>query len=226
MLILVLASCHLWSQAVGVHEAPAPGDLANFAPYEVLPEVAAFACADAELTEIMVRFVRSDGTMDLDAKYVPYATYSFLCPTVADPDLPVGAGGGGTLRTSIIRVGAPGYIHQTSTGSSGPNTKIRVKHRGMIEMSTDLADEEDREDVVPPPTCSPTQLWEQVEGLPSNAVAVISYDDHGYNFSVEDTEIRQAFDFSCKAGRERTAKQKARDAKKELKDKEKEERKK
>ena len=223
MLWWMLVGCHLMSQAVGVHEAPPPGDMAQYAPYEVLPEVAAFACPDAELTEIMVRFVRLDGTMDLNAKYQPYAAYSFLCPAVPDPDLPVGAGGGGTLRTSIVRVGAPGFFEQTKTGGAGPNTKIRVKHRGMVEMDTKTADAEDREEVVPPPTCSPKELWEKVEGLPVNAVAVINYDDHGYNFSVEDTEIRQNFDFNCKPGRERTAKQKARDNKKEQKRQEKQE---
>ena len=197
-----------------VHSADPPGDHARYDPFKVIGAVQDFAGAEAKLLSINARFVRSDGTMDLEADYEPYAVYTFLRTLAADSDRPIGAGGSASHERVQIRVGAPGYISRQSTGST--NVKIRLPHKGMVEVGKSKAKKKDLDKVLPPPQCTAKGLWASaIElGAPKDAVAVIGYQKHGYTFRIKDLELKHNFDFSCQPGRERSAKALERDERK------------
>lgn len=205
LLLVLLTGTWACLDEAKIHSAAPPGDLSRYDPFLALGAVRDFAGAEAKLLSINARFVRSDGSMDLDADYGPYAVYTFLHPRMADSDRPVGAGGGASHAKVQIRVGAPGNILRMSTGS--PSVKINVPHKGMVEVGESRAKLKDLKEVLPPPSCSPKALWASaIElGAPKDAVALIGYDKHGYSFRIQDTETMFSFDYSCKPGREQSA---------------------
>lgn len=198
LLLLLSLLTGLWAcpDEAKVISADPPGDRARYEPFGSLGAVQDFAGPGAELLSVNARFVRSDGTMDLDAEHGPYVLYIFLRPRPGDPDLPVGAGGGSGYEKVQIRVSAPGYMSRKSTGST--NVKINSSHKGMVILGTSGAKKKIRKKVVPPPRCTLGALWlSAVEaGAPKDAVAVIGYGKRGYSFRIEGTDVEQSFDFS------------------------------
>lgn len=161
-----------------------PGDPAHFDPIAALPEVKKYAGEDVHLIDVYARYVRSDGTLDLNAKYEPYVTYRFYRKLDAPPPdaPPLGAGGGAQWFLPItVRL-------QT------PEMAFLTMHRYELAPTSDPPQAD-----VPEPTCSFAALWSIAieREAPPEAVAVIQYGSSGYSFSIEDTNIRLRFDHNC-----------------------------
>ena len=179
---------------------PPPGnDSARFDPQGSLSTVSTFAGPGAVLTSYMLRFVKPDGTMDLDTEtYMAHAGYDFVAPAESDPAKPVGAGGfaGPGVRDVTVAIWRPGQFRRVQTGSS----RHDYRHRGMERRPG-----EPRPGTVPvvaSPTCKPRDLWATAvtKGAPPNAVAMLSWTGSTgeYSFSIDNTPTRLRFDASCK----------------------------
>jgi hypothetical protein len=53
---------------------------------------------------------------------------------------------------------------------------------------------------IPMPRCSFATLWEQAlqDNIPAEAVARITYDESGYEFSISDLDYYAQFDMDCR----------------------------
>src|SRR5262245_17572431 len=74
---------------------PVPGDASAFDPIATYADVAKYAGNNVQLQRITMYYVRSDGTLDLNASYNPYIQYRFYHQLASPPANapPVGAGG-------------------------------------------------------------------------------------------------------------------------------------
>jgi hypothetical protein len=121
-IVIIFLIIPLFQSGLGmVDTRPVPGDPRNFDPVAALPGVREYAGEGAQLVSIEAYYVRSDGTLDLNASYRPYTTYKFYreVPPPADAP-PVGAGGkaGGKWYEPVqVRASEPGqWYHVTRTG--------------------------------------------------------------------------------------------------------------
>ena len=100
LLVGPLSSSFLSSQfGITTAALPTGTDPTRFDPVASYPAVLAFAGDGAELLEFEARYVRADGTMDLNASYgsaSPRTDYKFALKLAVPPTNapPVGAGGG------------------------------------------------------------------------------------------------------------------------------------
>ncbi len=206
-------------EELSVHDSKPPGPMERYDPLATWEAVRDFTGPGAQLLKINARYVRPDGTMDLEADYDPYVVYTFLRPRAGASKKPVGAGGGVTHDEVIVRVGPPGYLSTTRTGGAR-NVKMRRGHDGMVEMNASAADADDLKEVVPGPTCTTQQLWASAReaGAPAEAVAIIQYGKRGYRFVIDEIDFEQQLNFACAPGREASARHLEREARDALKD--------
>ncbi len=176
---------------------PVPGDAKAFDPIAALPQVAAYAGEGAELTVIDAYYVRSDGTMDLTASYHPYVNFTFArkVPTPADAP-PIGAGGkadGAWYEPVTIKAYEPGSWWTVRSNNSSYSYVNRGMKRDTSRPTTSP------NVIIPTPKCTFKQLWSAAveKGAPKDAVAVIRYFERGYNFSINDADVRLQFDRDC-----------------------------
>lgn len=146
----------------------------------------------AEFAGFRARYVRSDGTLDLQAKgYSPEVTFTFVQQQAApprDPSLPVGVGQG-------LSPMATAY-------------EVEVRKGGLKRPSLGLSSPFPLQGPAPEPRCSPRQLWDAARrvGAPEGAVATIAYEmtigrGPSWHFEIQDTPF--AFDVSdarCERG--------------------------
>jgi hypothetical protein len=161
-----------------------------------------YAGTGAELVSVNAYFVRSDGTVELNASYTPapYVTYDFVRKLEKAPANapPVGAGGANTdpwYEPIEIHLYQPGQWRKVS-GSSVSYTYV---NKGM-QRSVDDAENGLRHPVVPPPTCPFSQLWSVAvtKDAPAEAVAIIQYNSDGYDFSISGLSVHLEFGMDCK----------------------------
>lgn len=181
---------------------PVPGDPARFDPIASFQALRAFAGEGAILTDFEASFVRSDGTLDLTAEYKPSPRVQaeFLIPASPPADAPpVGAGGlGPWFRRVTIEAYRPGQTGRvTSHGASG-TVSYSYENEGMTRDAD--APSTHRDAALEPPTCSFAELWRAAiaKGAPAHAVAVIEYDEDGYDFAIRDVGFDLEFDRGCK----------------------------
>lgn len=180
-----------------------PGDVAHFDPVASYAAVRDLAGPGAKLVGMNVRFVRSDGTLDLTASYSPSpgVDYSFVreVPRPANAPPPGAGGGGGPWYEPVqVRVFEPGRtVTRTTNGS-----RSTFDNTGMLRdpgTPTLRADKPIRD-----PTCPIAALWKQAtagRSVPTDAVAVVRYEDDGYRFLITDLKINAAFDADCRKRR-------------------------
>jgi len=191
-LFALLAACSLEGTA------DVPGDVHAFDPIGSLSAVTAFAGSGAKLVRLEAKFVREDGTQDLEASYVGYVssdTYDFARPTgsAVDPSVPVGARPTVAPFEGIaVTIQKPHWVSQSVNGQQ-PEQK---KHKGMAvgpggggSMKVPAG----------PPVCSFKKLWAAARGhgAPAGAVAVITFDAKGYEFRIDGTPVHMQFDGQC-----------------------------
>lgn len=170
-------------------------------PIAAYDTVSAFAGNNAQLLSIEAYYVRSDGTMDLYAEYFPRVDYEFY--TLADSetgnDIPLGAPNS-TADAEVlyqrvdISVWQPYQMRSVSTSSS-----YTYMHLGM-GRDVDEPVRDKPAEPIPAPACHFSDLWATAiaeENAPENAVAVIQYNQEGYSFYINDTDVRMSFDFDC-----------------------------
>jgi hypothetical protein len=194
----------IFSQVTGyetIQSRPVQGDASAFDPIANYDSMQAFAGEGAQLISLDAQFVRSDGTLDLTASYnpSPRVTAEFALEVAPPADAPpVGAGGLGTwyrqVTISAYRPGQQGRV--TSSGAGGRVTYSYV-NEGMTRDIDDPATDEFT--FLPAPTCAFADLWKVAleSGAPANAVATIDYDEEGYDFRINDLDIRIEFDSNC-----------------------------
>lgn len=178
-----------------------PGDASRFDPFGSLPEIRAYAGENALLMEIEMYYVRSDGTMELTAEYSPSprATYDFM-REVPRPDNapPIGAGGSNTdpwYEPIEIEAYKPGQWWTVTSGSN----RYSYMNKGM-ERDTSSPRNGLPSDVLDDPKCSLTELWEEAissADAPRDAVAIITYDEDGYEFTISGLSVYLRFDMDC-----------------------------
>ncbi len=187
----------------GVDTRDLPGDPRNFDPIAALPAVTEYAGEGAQLVEIRMSLVRSDGTMDLKPEYSPkpYTDYKFV-REVPRPDNvpPPGAGGANTgpwYETVDVRAYEPGQRRRRITTGGNTNSDIRYTNKGL-ERSVSSARSGDVA-TVPAPTCPVEQLFAEAisRGAPEDAVANVIYDSDGYQVRITGIGIRLDFDHNC-----------------------------
>jgi hypothetical protein len=174
-----------------------PGDAVHFDPIANFTAIKGYAGDGALLTSFDAYYVRSDGTLDLTAEYRPYLSLEFVIPTTAPANAPpVGAGGSTNGKWYIpvdIDIYEPGqWRHVTSS-----NVEYDYMNKGM-ERDTSTPTSSDQT-ILSDPACSFADLWQTAiqHDAPQSAVAVIRYDESGYDFNISDVSIYLQFDTNC-----------------------------
>jgi hypothetical protein len=181
---------------------PVPGPTTRFDPVSAAPRVAAFAGDGAALVRLEARFVREDGTQDLEADYVGHATaaeyvFSRLAATGGGPPAPLGASPARSPRDSVtVTIQRPAWVHVHRIGG-GSEVEGNFKHLGMERTESG---ESSAADSVPLPSCSFADLWRVARrhDAPAGAVAHITYDKAGYTFTIDGTPLTIQLDMSCR----------------------------
>lgn len=191
MLWLTLFS-NTCAKMLGLETYPVSGDARHFDPFKQLAAIRAKAGQGAILTEIEASFVRNDGTMDLQASYKPgpSATYKFVVPLSEPPKdaPPIGAGRGPDDRwyqSVTIRCYEVGQMRHVTRISGGSRTEYNYRNEGMeVDRGSPQAGKIPIDLSEPKLSCQ--KLWEMAlaKGAPKDAVAVIQYDEDGYEFDI------------------------------------------
>lgn len=181
------------------NSASIPGKVRKFDPVASYEKVHAFAGKDTKLISIYAYLVKSDGTLDIKAKYNPSVTYTFYRPVHEEVIKEGGPLGSGikeqknvyTSELIIVTITKP-HHYSVSINNNPPTTHYDP---GM-NRSNSFNNLEYEDIAVGPPGYSLGYIWEQAlkREIPSDAVAVITYDYKGYQFEIRDTTIFFQFD--------------------------------
>ncbi|MBL8147189.1 MAG: hypothetical protein JNL34_12455, partial [Anaerolineae bacterium] len=196
------------NETLGISTTTLPGDANAFDSFAALAAVTAFAGEDAQLAEINAVQVRSDGTQNLNADYDaprPNTDYVFFREIPRPENAPpVGAGGttdGQWYEPVTVSAYRPGQMSQIRRTGGGMSISTQFINQGLKRQvqdpTTNLAFVED---FVGPPACTTRQLWNVAleEGAPVDAVATITYNSDGYEFTIPGAAVFLSFDANCK----------------------------
>lgn len=199
---IVYVSCsNFFGNLMGEKTYKIQGDVTHFDPFAKLAEIRTHVPADARLISIEATFVRSDGTMDLNAKYTPFpqTTYTFERTLDKAPENapPVGVGRGPNdvwLQEIEVSCWQPGQRRSVMKTGGGVSTKYQYTHLG-IEVDEKSPTSGKPDPGIADPKCSTQKLWEIAieKGASKDAVARIEYDKNGYEFRIDRTGV----DFRC-----------------------------
>lgn len=120
-----------------------------------------------------------------------------MIPTSAPADAPpIGAGGtvdGKWFIPVDIDIYQPGQWRKVSGG----NLSYTYMNRGMQREVNDPTSAD--QIILPDPTCSFADFWAEVlkHDAPQSAVAIIDYDQNGYEFNISDVSINLEFGMDC-----------------------------
>lgn len=204
---IIYASCsNFFGNLMGEETFEISGDNRRFDAFAKLEEIKGRLQPNARLVSIKATFVRSDGTMDLEAKYTPFpqTEYIFHRPLEKPPENapPLGAGRGpNDIWYEEIRVQCfqPGQYRHVTKSSGNSRTTYTYKHLGIdIDRGTPRSGQ--LEPALPDPQCTLQKLWEIAieKGADRNAVARVEYDKQGYQFRIDRTDVRFACDADCR----------------------------
>lgn len=180
------------------------GDARNFDPILGLNTVQQHAGKETQLLSIQASFVRSDGTLDLKADYLPSPNviYNFIQEKSAPenaPPLGADASPEGIWHEPIrVTVSRPWQFFSVTRSSGSSNARYSYINLGMDTKVSPL--EHSQQDIVEAPKCLFKNLWDQAKanGAPTDAVAIITYDARGYDFSIQNTPFHFQFDTDCR----------------------------
>lgn len=180
-----------------------PGNPDKFDPIANYEEISSYAGENASLLQIESYYVRSDGTLDLNASYEPAPSvfYTFYRQTgTIDADAPTGV----TVEDAInyryvwVRITAPFQWTFATQGVAGEGVGYDLN----LGMDRDRSVEQVGipEDSIPAPQCAYSELWQTAlaeSDADPNAVATIIYNASGYLFTITGTPISLQFDTDC-----------------------------
>jgi hypothetical protein len=173
---------------------PIPGDASKFDAFASLPQIQQFAGDNEQLLRIDMEYVKPDGTLDLTANYGAQVDYQFAHVLDATPSnaAPLGAGGSAPGGTFAQRV----TVMLAKPGASG-TAHDQYYNFGMVRNNIPAAAL--TQTIAPAPSCALRQLWESAikQDAPANAVAIMSYDNTGYTFSIDAAHVHLTFDPNC-----------------------------
>ena len=181
---------------------PLTTDPNNFDPFIGLEQARALAGENARLISINAYYVRSDGTMDLNASYTPRTNYEFVREIPRPEDAPpVGVAGstnGQWYEPLTIEVYRPGSRRYVSITSGGSRVSFDYTNEGMVR-DVDSPTTSFSGELVDDPTCTTKQLWAIAleNDAPQDAVATITYDVDGYDFNISGV-VHLDFTPNCK----------------------------
>lgn len=178
-----------------------PGDPNNFDPIANYAAVAEYAGENAQLTRIEAHFVKSDGTLNLNAGYdpAPRVIYQFFRAT-RDNNAPVGAAAANAIwhRQVNITISQPYKWTFATQGAAGEGVGFDLNLGMDRDRYTEVL--QVPPPAIPIPTCSFRDFWvDAIEGSNAdvNAVATIIYDQSGYTFLIQGTDIALRFSHAC-----------------------------
>lgn len=177
---------------MGIEESFELKSPSRYDPFASLDEVRSHLAPGAKLVGIRASSVRSDGTMDLTARYTPgpSASYEFFEPTQdgIEKTPPVGAG---RKPDDVWAYGVkvecyqPGKTSHVTKVSGGSTVSYMNTNKGMM-VSKSAAAMHDPHEAVAEPKLTTQDMWATALklGAPKDAVAVVEYDDRGYDFTI------------------------------------------
>lgn len=200
--LYIVIGTNTCAKMMGEETYPLKSDAKHFDPFKGVDEVREHVGPKAHLVEIDANFVRSDGTLDLTAKYrpAPHVTYTFDVPLDKAPAdaPPVGAGRApGDVWIQRVRVDCyePGQRRSVTRISGNSRSSYQYTNEGMdVDRSTPSMGK--LEPDLGTPKLSTLDLWKAgiAKGAPQDAVARIQFDKDGYEFSITGTNARVEFD--------------------------------
>jgi hypothetical protein len=172
------------------------GDPSSFDPIGQYETVKHYAGGDdLDLVSILINYVKRDGTLDLYAAYEPRVIYKFYKPITIEEskDTPLGTETNRPVYKLVtVTISKP---YQFELWTYKPGSTKGTFHLGMSKESYDVSVQPKKS---VKPSCSIKKLWDNVleldKKVPKNAVAVITYTDRGFRFSIKDTKYHHRFD--------------------------------
>jgi len=180
-------------------------DPENFNPVSSYTEVQEHAGSNTQLVSLSTYYVRSDGTMNLNADYTPgpRAEYEFYKILDQPPENAPPIGAGSTIENIwyepiTVSVYKPWQTRHVKKIGGGFSTEYSYVNLGMDRESDDPRSGEP-DQAVNEPQCDFSELWNTAiqQGAPKNAVANIEYTVKGYEFRIQNTDFRFEFDQAC-----------------------------
>lgn len=170
------------------------GDPKFFDPIAEYDNIKIFAGDDnLKLISIDIEYIKRDGTIDLYAKYKPTAIYTFIenINNKKDKDMPFGTENI-KIKLVMVKISKPYHIESWRVIDGGTNFRF---HLGMFKKIS-IINTSFQYKAVEKPNCSIKRLWDNLKNknIPENSVAVISYTDHGFNFSIKNSIHNYHFD--------------------------------
>ncbi len=181
----------------GVETYPVSGNPRAFDAFAALPEIRAKVGEKAVLMEVDARFVKSDGTLDLNAAYkpAPNANYTFVLPLDEAPKgaPPIGAGrrpGDIWTQRVTVQVYEPGQTRHVTRIGGGSSTEYNYRNEGM-DINRGAATMGNLDRALPEPRLNAKEMWKVAleKGADKDAVANIEYDSNGYSFQISALKV-------------------------------------
>ena len=205
-LVLFLGGIFAYTSVVAEQTWFPPGDPAQFDPVQGFGTIQSYAGGGSRLLGFEARFVRPDGTLDLNATYSPRPTVEYRFARSL-PGPPKDAPPLGTGRRAddqwyepiTVKVSKPWEFRSVSRSSGGTRTRYQYFNLGMAR-DTGRAQAGRPLAFASAPSCPLRDFWKAAaaRGAPEGAVAVIRYDAAGYSFQIQGTPILLAFGGDCK----------------------------
>ncbi len=212
LIIYVTVFTNTCARMMGEETYPISGNPSQFDPFAAVSDIRAKLGPKAILLDLQASFVRSDGTLDLKATYkpAPRADYKFRIPLAEEPKdaPPIGAGrkpGDVWTQEVTVRVYEPGQRRSVTRTSGSSRTSYQYINEGM-DFDRGSAQMSTLDEGLPDPKLSTKQMWEAAisKGSDKEAVARISYDGSGYQFTISELKFFLYWDSGGKFDEDRS----------------------
>jgi hypothetical protein len=168
-------------------------DRRHFDPIAAYPSVAEHAGYEAKLLRMEARYVRDDGTIDVEASNInvhqAVVQYDFVRPII--PPNPR------AHFTGITESLLPPSIEWLRDWDGLAVRPVKV---GGLYLTATAAGDDAPSHAIPFPVCSFALLWSRAKerGAPPSTTATITYDAAGYDVRIDGTQLRLVFDQQCR----------------------------
>jgi hypothetical protein len=211
-IIYFTAYSNTCAKMMGEETYPIAGNPTRFDPFAAIPDIKSKLGSDAILLEMDASSVRSDGTLDLKAQYkpAPTATYRFRVPIKEAPKdaPPIGAGrkpGDIWIQDVTVRVYEPGMRRHVTRVSGGSRSSYSYTNEGM-DMDRSDPQMGSLEGALPDPKITTKEMWDFAisKGADKAAVARVSFEDDGYEFTISELKYHIRWDADGKLDPDRS----------------------
>ncbi len=204
-LVLMMGGIFAYTSVVAEATWFPPGDPARFDPVAGLGTIQSYAGSGARLLGFEARFVRSDGTLDLNATYRPGPTVEYrFARSLSGPPKdapPLGTGrrpDDQWFEPITVKVSRPWEFRSVSRSSGGTRTRYQYFNLGMAR-DAGRAQAGPQVAFAAAPSCALRDFWKVAaeRGAPPEAVAVVRYNPTGSLFQIQGTPVVLAFGLDC-----------------------------